>query len=64
MKGDVNGDKAVNVTDIALAASHIKGIKALTGDGLEAADVNGDDKLDVTDIAMIAAHIKGIKALQ
>ena len=26
---DVNNDDAVNVTDIAMTASHIKGIKAL-----------------------------------
>ena len=63
VKGDVNGDKNINVTDIAIAASHIKGIKALSGDQFNAADVNADKELTVTDIAMIASHIKGIKAL-
>ena len=62
-KGDVNLDGDINVTDIAMVASHIKGIKALTGDGLKNADVNGDGNVNVTDIAMIASHIKGIKAL-
>ncbi len=63
MKGDVNLDAKINVTDIAMIASHIKGIKALEGDGLANADVNDDEKVNVTDIAMIAAHIKGIKPL-
>ncbi|MBP3797018.1 MAG: dockerin type I repeat-containing protein [Ruminococcus sp.] len=64
VKGDANGDKKVDVTDIAVTASHIKGIKALTGTQFKAADVDGDGKLTVTDIAMIASHIKGIKALK
>ena len=63
VKGDVNGDKNINVTDIAFTASHIKGIKALTEDQFKAADVDGNGKLTVTDISMIASHIKGIKAL-
>ena len=63
-KGDVNRDGNINVTDIALVASHIKGIKALDEDGIKAADVDNDTKVNVTDIAMIASHIKGIKAIQ
>ena len=62
-KGDVNLDGDINVTDIAMVASHIKGIKALIGDGLAKADVNDDVDINVTDIAMIASHIKGIKAI-
>lgn len=62
-RGDVNGDKLINVTDITGIAAHIKGIKALDEDGITQADVNFDDKVDVTDIAMVASHIKGVKAL-
>ena len=61
--GDVNGDGDINVTDIAMVAAHIKGIKALDENGIKAADVNGDGEVNVTDIAKIAAHIKGIKAI-
>ena len=64
IKGDANCDKNINVTDIAMIAAHIKGIRALTGNGWYAAEVSGDNRLDVTDIAMIAAHIKGIRALR
>ena len=63
VKGDVNGDGDINVTDIAMVASHVKGIKPLTAKQIKAADVNGDGDINVTDIAMIAAHIKGIKAI-
>ena len=63
MLGDVNGDGEINVTDIAMIAAHIKGIKALDENGIKAADANGDGDVNVTDIAMIAAHIKGIKAI-
>ena len=61
--GDVNGDSNINVTDIALVASHIKGIKALDKKGAKAADIDEDDNINVTDISMIAAHIKGIKSI-
>lgn len=64
MKGDANGDAKVDVTDIAVIASHIKGIKALPSKGQTAANVDGDKKITVTDISMIASHIKGIKALK
>ena len=64
VKGDADLNGSVNVTDIALAASHIKGIKALTGEGYANTDVNNDDQITVTDIAMIASHIKGIKPLK
>ncbi|MBP1533026.1 MAG: dockerin type I repeat-containing protein [Ruminococcus sp.] len=64
VKGDANGDKKIDVADIAVAATHIKGIKALTAEQIKAADVNKDNNVNVADIAMIASHIKGIKALK
>ena len=64
MRGDVDANGSVNVTDIALTAAHIKGIKALDYAAIKRADVNTDGNVNVTDIAMIAAHIKGIKAIK
>ena len=61
--GDINGDGQVDVSDIAAAAAHIKGVSPLDEEAAKRADVNGDGKLNVTDIALIAAHIKGIKAI-
>ena len=64
MKGDVDNNKQINVTDISMIASHIKGQKALSAAGVKAADVDGNNQVTVADIATIAAHIKGIKALK
>ena len=64
MRGDVDANGSINVTDIALTAAHIKGIKALDYAAIKRADVNTDGNVNVTDIAMIAAHIKGIKAIK
>lgn len=61
--GDVNGDKNINVTDIAVIASHIKGIRALDKRGAKAADINHDSEINVTDISLVASHIKGIKSI-
>ena len=63
-KGDVNANGRIDVTDIVLAAAHVKGIRALDADALARADVNGDNKLNVSDVALIAAHVKGIRPLK
>ena len=60
----MDGDGKINVTDIALVASHIKGIKALDDKAQMRADVDRSGKINVTDIALIASHIKGIKAIK
>jgi len=61
--GDVNKDGKINVTDIAMAAAHVKGKRMLTKDKFKRADVNFDGVLDVSDITLIAAHVKGKKML-
>ena len=61
--GDVNFDEKINVVDISLIASHIKGISTLNENRRKAADVNKDGKINAADITKIAAHIKGIKTM-
>ena len=61
--GDVNADRAINVSDVVLVAAHVKGQRALSGEALKNADVNGDNKVNVTDIITIAAHVKGIHSI-
>ena len=61
MKGDVNGDEVINVTDMAMMLSHFKLIKPLS-DPLTA-DLNWDGKLNVTDRVILSQHIKGQKAI-
>lgn len=64
MMGDANNDGELNVTDIAMIASHIKGYKALDQFSQMTCDVDRSGVIDVTDIGKISAHIKGIKALE
>ena len=63
LKGDVNSDGKVDVTDISKTAAHVKGVKLLDEDAAKAADVNADGKINVTDISKIAAHVKGTKLI-
>lgn len=64
VKGDINSDGIVNVSDISKAAAHVKAKLSLEGTQLDSADVNGDGIVNVSDISMIAAHVKGIKELK
>ena len=61
VKGDVNGDGRLDVTDLSKVAAHVKGKKSLTDDQQKLADFSGDDKVNVADISLIAARIKGKK---
>ena len=61
MKGDLNIDGTVNVTDVSMLAAHVKGVKKMYDTA--AADLNGDGSINVTDISQLAAHVKGIKKL-
>ena len=63
LRGDISGDGAVNITDVSKLAAHIKNIKALEGEALEAADINGDGDLNIADISLLAAFVKGRKTL-
>ena len=64
VKGDVNSDGKIDVTDLTKVAAHIKGVKILDEKAIKAADVNSDGKIDVNDIIKIAAHIKGKKLIE
>jgi len=63
VKGDVNGDGSITITDITKAAAHAKGKKLLSAEEQQRADINGDGVVNVTDITRIAAHVKGKKLL-
>lgn len=61
VKGDVNGDGRLDVTDLSKTAAHVKGKKFLSDEQQKAADLSGDGKVNVADISLMAAHIKGKK---
>ncbi|SFC74374.1 dockerin type I repeat-containing protein [Ruminococcus albus] len=59
VKGDVNGDGFINITDITITAANIKGKKLLSEENFKYADMNGDGKVNITDLTKIAAIVKG-----
>ncbi|MBR3249545.1 MAG: hypothetical protein IKF83_02470 [Clostridia bacterium] len=63
LKGDVNGNGAVDLTDYSMILKHVKGIKLLGGEQKERADVNGNGTIELTDYSMVLKHVKGIKLL-
>lgn len=62
--GDINRDGAINVTDVSLAAAHVKTVKPLSAEKQLRADVNGDGSVNVTDISLISAQVKGKRRLE
>ncbi|SFC40776.1 dockerin type I domain-containing protein [Ruminococcus albus] len=61
IRGDLNNDGFVNITDLTRLAAHIKGRKLLPDPTL--ADFNGDGKVNIIDLTKLAAHIKGKRLL-
>ena len=56
LKGDVNEDNRVDITDVVAIINHIAGVK--TNDN---ADVTGDKRVDITDVVEVINIIAGIK---
>ena len=52
LKGDVNDDDEVDLTDVVLIYEFYMG-EELTGFIEDAADFNGDDKIDLTDVELV-----------
>ena len=57
IKGDVNGDGRVNVSDVAALINMILGIVPMNQ---SAADVNGDGRVNVSDVSALINIIMGI----
>ena len=61
VRGDIDGDGIVNVTDLSKLAAHIKGSKPLEDSLFSAADIDRDGHVNISDISVLAAYIKGIR---
>ena len=59
MKGDVNGDKQVNVVDVAGVVNLILNSGNTSQLNRKAADINGDDVINVVDVAGVVNIILG-----
>ena len=58
LKGDINGDGKVNVSDVGKANAHAKKTKLLEGYEFACADINGDGRINVSDVGKMNAHAK------
>ena len=57
LKGDVNGDGKVNVSDVSALINMILGVTAMDQ---TRADVNGDGRVNVSDVTALINIILGI----
>lgn len=59
-KGDVDGSGNIDIEDVANLMNHINGVKALSGDSLDAADINSDSSVDIEDVVKMMNTINGV----
>ena len=60
IKGDINNDGLISVSDQAAIRLHVLNIITLTDNAFNAADINNDGIISVSDQAAIRLHILGI----
>lgn len=63
IKGDVNCDGLVNVTDLVQLRMYLAGLKTLTNRGLEAANLKEDNKIDITDLIKLRRYLAGLEKI-
>ena len=56
VKGDVNGDGTVDISDTVLVKAHRAKLSTLTGVFFKAADVDDDSEITISDVRLILAH--------
>ena len=52
IKGDINGDGAVNVADLTILKKYLRGAAGIVGIYSVAADINGDGAVNTTDVSL------------
>ncbi len=63
LKGDINGDGKLMVTDYNAILRHVKKKSTLEGYEFDCADVDGNGKIMVTDYNAVLKHVKKTQAL-
>lgn len=63
LKGDIDGDGAVEANDYMLIKLHVLGRKKLSGDALKRADVDNDGSIEANDYMLVKLHVLGRKKL-
>ena len=59
LKGDINGDGRINISDVSKASLHAKSKKLLADYEFACADVNGDGRVNTSDTSRINLYAKG-----
>ena len=59
--GDVNGDGAIDIVDLAAMKFHILGRQQLSGAAFSRADINKDGVIDVVDLAAVKFYLLGMR---
>ena len=54
LKGDVNGDKLIDILDLVILSRYLAELQTLEGKSLLAADVNSDGFIDILDLVKIS----------
>lgn len=57
--GDVNGDRQMNIIDVAMLYGSIKGTATLDDYATACGDINHDGQVNIIDVAMAYAQVKG-----
>lgn len=64
VKGDIDGNGEISITDVVKANLHVVNIKPLDEIGQLAADVNGDGKITITDVVQLKLASVNIKPIE
>jgi hypothetical protein len=63
LRGDVNGDGRISISDYTMARLHILGLKSVEGPYFQAADVNRDGKISISDYTLMRLDILSLKLI-
>lgn len=63
IKGDINGDRKIDILDVVIAEGYIMGDTELNDRQIVAGDINNDGVLDSFDLLSIKQHIQMIRVI-
>ncbi len=63
VKGDINGDGKISLTDLSIIQRHLLEIDKLVDAKFWAADINGKSDVTITDLSMVQRHLLEIQAI-